>query len=170
MIDLLHHIRCTDNIYDLLLNEFYRVSSSESLDELSAVNPVFKVKLRTSEVKHLYKEYSDINLEKQQFTFILYCKKGDASLNIAFRASFPTKFSSNLKILSFLTVTEFEACPEIKQSSTRVVSSPKALNTIFNKSNFLNFFKDGNKCEIDIKVYLRVNIKTCCKSFAHRQD
>lgn len=154
VIGLLFHIRGTQNIYELIINEFYRINSTETVDELTAVRPTFKVKLNSSEIIHLYKEYHDIILEKQRFIFIIYHKKGDDSLNIAYKVQFPTKSNSNLKILTVLAVTDFKQCQNIKHSSTRIISSHKALNLVFSKSNFLNYFKD--KLEIGIKVYLRV--------------
>jgi hypothetical protein len=154
VIDLLFHIRGTQNIYELIINEFYRVNSTDTIEELSAIRPSLKVKLNASEITHLYKEYNDINLEKQSFTFIIYHKKVDNSLNLAYKIHFPTKSNSNLKILTILAITDFKQCKILKQTSTRIVSSHKNLNSIFNKSNFLNYFIDS--LEISIKVYLRV--------------
>ena len=157
VISLVFYIRGSDNVYELLINELYRINSSECIEELSGIKPSFKVSL-TNDIKHLYKEYPYINIEKQQFTFILYYKKSDNSLNISYKLSFPTKFSSNLKILTVLAMTKFKQFPSIDQITTKAISSQKALNNIYSKSDFSSRVSNLNimNNEIKIRIYLKI--------------
>ena len=67
----MHKIRGTQNIHDLIVNEYSRISSQETTDEFLSLKPTFKIKFQ-KKIKHFYKEFDEIKIQNQEITFISY--------------------------------------------------------------------------------------------------
>ncbi len=96
LIDFLHNLRNTQNIFDLLINEYLRISSDESVSELTNLpNPTLSVDIPV-DINNFYKEYTlDLNIYDRILVFIVYYKKSDDSLNVSFKINNNNSSNSN---------------------------------------------------------------------------
>lgn len=131
------------NVYDLLLSEYLRISSEESVKEIDSLGkPTFSVNLN-KEMKHYYEEFNISFNELLSITIVVYYKKSDDSLNVSFKINPSNKrFLNSLPVFTFLSITQFREEPEKKQIAVKSVGSAKSLLSIFKinqfRQNFLN--------------------------------
>jgi hypothetical protein len=85
LIKFLMQTRKVDNIYDLLINEYLRISSAEYTNELANIpHPTFQIEIPV-DINNYYYEYSvDLGLNKQ-IVFAIYYKKSDDSFTVNFK-------------------------------------------------------------------------------------
>jgi len=80
----------------LLINEYLRISSDESVSELTNLpNPTLSVDIPV-DINNFYKEYTlDLNIYDRILVFIVYYKKSDDSLNVSFKINNNNSSNSN---------------------------------------------------------------------------
>jgi hypothetical protein len=76
LVDFLHNLRNTHNIFDLLMNEYLRISSDESVSEVTNLpNPTLSVNIPV-EANIFYEEFTiDLSIYNRMVVFIVYYKK-----------------------------------------------------------------------------------------------
>ena len=154
----MHKIRGTQNIHDLIVNEYSRISSQETTDEFLSLKPTFKIKFQ-KKIKHFYKEFDEIKIQNQEITFISYHKKKEDMLNISFKMLFPQINEFNLKILTMLSVVYIKNDIDNMQVNVKSISLYKQFNNIFSSSKLSNYeenMKKKNNTNINIHIYIKV--------------
>ncbi len=98
LIEFLHNLRNTENIFDLLINEYLRISSDENVHEVNNLpNPTLSIDIPV-EINNYYKEFAiDLNIYNRNIVFIVYYKKSDDSLNVYFKLNYLDNENSNSK-------------------------------------------------------------------------
>ncbi len=158
IIIILHKIRGTTNIYDLIVNEYSRLSSEETIEEFLNLKPTFKIKFK-NKINHFYKEFNDIVTDNQFLTFIAYYKNKEDLLNLSFKMMFPQNKENNLKILTVLSVVNVKNDTEKKQVNVRSVSFHKHSNNIFSLPKLSNYMEDRKKLLKKEKFSIQLRIK-----------
>lgn len=158
IIIILHKIRGTTNIYDLIVNEYSRLSSEETIEEFLNYKPTFKIKFR-SKVNYFYKEFDEIITDNQFLTFIAYYKNKEDLLNLSFKMMFPQNSQNNLKILTVLTVVNVKNELDRKQVNVRSVSFHKHLNNIFSIPKLSLYMEERKKILKNEKFSIHIRIK-----------
>jgi hypothetical protein len=86
LIYFLHYLRNTNNIFDLLMNEYLRISCEENLKEINSIpNPTLEFDIPI-DLNNYYKEFTiDMNICNKICLFIINYKESDDSLNVSFK-------------------------------------------------------------------------------------
>jgi len=129
LIDFLHKLRNTNNIFDLLMNEYLRISSNEVINEINNLpNATLNLEIPV-DINNYYKEFLiDLNIYNKMVVFIVYYKKSDDSLNVSFK----------LKNNDY----ENESPPNLLNNKEKIKGEKKKnsqWNIFGSLSNFINF-------------------------------
>ena len=121
MIEYLINRRAQNSFFNLLSNEFMKISSEESLSEINNLpNPTFLLKLDINDIDNYYEEFeieNQVNNEEQKVILIINYKKIEDSFNISLKLTNVDKLSSKINqvntlkkfdILTFLTASTIE--------------------------------------------------------------
>ena len=89
MIEYLMNRRAQNSFFNLLSNEFMKISSEESLSEINNLpNPTFLLKLDINDIDNYYEEFeieNQVNNEEQKVILIINYKKIEDSFNISLK-------------------------------------------------------------------------------------
>ena len=89
MIEYLMNRRTQNSFFNLLSNEFMKISSEESLSEINNLpNPTFLLKLDINDIDNYYEEFeieNQINNEEQKIILIINYRKIEDSFNISLK-------------------------------------------------------------------------------------
>ena len=167
MIEYLMNRRTQNSFFNLLSNEFMKISSEESLSEINNLpNPTFLLKLDINDIDNYYEEFeieNQINNEEQKIILIINYRKIEDSFNISLKLTNVDKQSSkinktnNLKkfdILTFLTASSIEEL-DIRQNNIKSVSNNKSKQEIFKINNFGKSLSFVNNKYLTLKIYLK---------------
>jgi len=167
MIEYLMNRRTQNSFFNLLSNEFMKISSEESLSEINNLpNPTFLLKLDINDIDNYYEEFeieNQINNEEQKIVLIINYRKIEDSFNISLKLTNVDKQSSkinktnNLKkfdILTFLTASSIEEL-DIRQNNIKSVSNNKSKQEIFKINNFGKSLSFVNNKYLTLKIYLK---------------
>ena len=167
MIEFLMNRRTQNSFFNLLSNEFMKISSEESLSEINNLpNPTFLLKLDINDIDNYYEEFeieNQINNEEQKIVLIINYRKIEDSFNISLKLTNVDKQSSkinktnNLKkfdILTFLTASSIEEL-DIRQNNIKSVSNNKSKQEIFKINNFGKSLSFVNNKYLTLKIYLK---------------
>ena len=101
MIEYLMNRRTQNSFFNLLSNEFMKISSEESLSEINNLpNPTFLLKLDINDIDNYYEEFeieNQINNEEQKIVLIINYRKIEDSFNISLKLTNVDKQSSKIK-------------------------------------------------------------------------
>ena len=110
--------RAQNSFFNLLSNEFMKISSEESLSEINNLpNPTFLLKLDINDIDNYYEEFeieNQINSKEQKIVLIINYKKIEDSFNISLKLTNTDKINSKINqanslkkfdILTFLTAS-----------------------------------------------------------------
>ena len=167
LIEYLMNRRTQNSFFNLLSNEFMKISSEESLSEINNLpNPTFLLKLDINDIDNYYEEFeieNQINNEEQKLVLIINYRKIEDSFNISLKLTNIDKQSSkinktnNLKkfdILTFLTATSIEEL-DVRQNNIKSVSNNKSKQEIFKINNFGKSLSFVNNKYLTLKIYLK---------------
>ena len=167
MIEYLMNRRTQNSFFNLLSNEFMKISSEESLSEINNLpNPTFLLKLDINDIDNYYEEFeieNQINNEEHKIVLIINYRKIEDSFNISLKLTNVDKQSSkinktnNLKkfdILTFLTASSIEEL-DIRQNNIKSVSNNKSKQEIFKINNFGKSLSFVNNKYLTLKIYLK---------------
>ena len=167
MIEYLMNRRTQNSFFNILSNEFMKISSEESLSEINNLpNPTFLLKLDINDIDNYYEEFeieNQINNEEQKIVLIINYRKIEDSFNISLKLTNVDKQSSkinktnNLKkfdILTFLTASSIEEL-DIRQNNIKSVSNNKSKQEIFKINNFGKSLSFVNNKYLTLKIYLK---------------
>ena len=167
MIHYLMNRRAQNSFFNLLSNEFMKISSEESLSEINNLpNPTFLLKLDINDIDNYYEEFeieNQINNEEQKIVLIINYKKIEDSFNISLKLTNMDKPNSKINksntykkfdILTFLTATSIEEL-DIRQNNIKSVSNNKSKQEIFKINNFGKSLSFVNNKYLTLKIYLK---------------
>jgi hypothetical protein len=167
LIEYLMNRRTQNSFFNLLSNEFMKISSEESLSEINNLpNPTFLLKLDINDIDNYYEEFeieNQINNEEQKLVLIINYRKIEDSFNISLKLTNIDKQSSkinktnNLKkfdILTFLTATSIDEL-DVRQNNIKSVSNNKSKQEIFKINNFGKSLSFVNNKYLTLKIYLK---------------
>ena len=167
MIEYLMNRRTQNSFFNILSNEFMKISSEESLSEINNLpNPTFLLKLDINDIDNYYEEFeieNQINNEEHKIVLIINYRKIEDSFNISLKLTNVDKQSSkinktnNLKkfdILTFLTASSIEEL-DIRQNNIKSVSNNKSKQEIFKINNFGKSLSFVNNKYLTLKIYLK---------------
>ena len=139
LVDFLHNLRNTNNIFDLLMNEYLRISSEENVSEVNNIpNPTLSIDIPI-DINNYYKEFTlDMNIFNRIVVFIVYYKKSDDSLNVSFKLNNSDEKNINYNI-------EINSKANNKNNNNHNSYKNTPLNNQNNKEFNSNCFKDLNK-------------------------
>ena len=139
MIEYLMNRRAQNSFFNLLSNEFMKISSEESLSEINNLpNPTFLLKLDINDIDNYYEEFeieNQVNNEEQKVILIINYKKIEDSFNISLKLTNVDKLSSKINqvntlkkfdILTFLTASTIEEL-DIRQNNIKSISNNQFL-------------------------------------------
>jgi len=143
LMDFLHYLRNTENIFDLLMNEYLRISSDESVHEVNNLpNPTLSIDIPV-EVNNYYKEFTlDLNIYNRSVVFIVYYKKSDDSLNVFFKLNNLDSENNNINDDSH----NYNIKNDSNKNYWDILSS---INSVFGNNNSKN--KNNKKNQSTIK-------------------
>lgn len=161
LINFSSKIRNSDNIFDLLINEYMMVSSEESIHELENLpNPIFQLNIPMN-MNNYYNEFPlDLGMGKT-VTFIIYYRKSDDSLNVSFKlnnnmrnSQIPNGLRENIQninedcfnIFTFLSVVSIDDDRIKNQINVRsAIPNIKSSYPIFRVNNLKQILQNKNK-------------------------
>lgn len=151
LIDFLHKLRNTNNIFDLLMNEYLRISSDETINEISSLpNPTLSIDIPV-DVNNYYKEFTlDLNIHNRMVVFIVYYKQSDDSLNVSFKLT-------NIEENPAENPSSYPKKGENNNNNKNNFNKMKNPATGYNNSNSRN---TNNKNDTSTKITNNNNIKT----------
>ena len=167
MIEYLMNRRAQNSFFNLLSNEFMKISSEESLSEINNLpNPTFLLKLDINDIDTYYDEFeieNQVNNEEQKVILIINYKKIEDSFNISLKLTNVDKLSSKINqvntlkkfdILTFLTASTIEEL-DIRQNNIKSISNNKSKQEIFKINNFGKLLSFVNNKYLTLKIYLK---------------
>ena len=167
MIEYLMNRRAQNSFFNLLSNEFMKISSEESLSEINNLpNPTFLLKLDINDIDNYYEEFeieNQINSKEQKIVLIINYKKIEDSFNISLKLTNTDKINSKINqanslkkfdILTFLTASSIEEL-DIKQNNIKSISNNKSKQEIFKINNFGKLLSFVNHKYLTLKIYLK---------------
>ena len=167
MIEYLMNRRAQNSFFNLLSNEFMKISSEESLSEINNLpNPTFLLKLDINDIDNYYEEFeieNQVNNEEQKVILIINYKNIEDSFNISLKLTNVDKLSSKINqvntlkkfdILTFLTASTIEEL-DIRQNNIKSVSNNKSKQEIFKINNFGKSLSFMNNKYLTLKIYLK---------------
>ena len=167
MIVYLMNRRAQNSFFNLLSNEYMKISSEESLSEINNLpNPTFLLKLDINDIDNYYEEFeieNQINNEEQKIVLIINYKKIEDNFNISLKLTNVDKQKSKMNqsnlykkfdILTFLTSTSIEEL-DIRHNNIKSISNNKSKQEIFKINNFGKSLSFVNNKYLTLKIYLK---------------
>ena len=167
MIEYLMNRRAQNCFFNLLSNEYMKISSEESLSEINNLpNPTFLLKLDINDIDNYYEEFeidNQINNEEQKIVLILSYNKLEDSFNISLKLANVDKQNSKINkintlkkcdILTFLTSASIDEL-DIRQNNIKSISNNKSKQEIYKINNFTKSLSFVNNKYLTLKIYLK---------------
>ena len=167
MIEYLMNRRAQNCFFNLLSNEYMKISSEESLSEINNLpNPTFLLKLDINDIDNYYEEFeidNQINNEEQKLVLILSYNKLEDSFNISLKLANVDKQNSKINkintlkkcdILTFLTSASIDEL-DIRQNNIKSISNNKSKQEIYKINNFTKSLSFVNNKYLTLKIYLK---------------
>ena len=168
LIEYLMNRRAQNDFFNLLANEYMKISSEDSLSEINNLpNPTFLLKLDINDIDNYYEEFeieNQIRNEEQRIVLILNYKKLEDSFNVSLKLTNVDKQNNkinnvdnlkNFDILTFLTAASIEEL-DIRQNNIKSISNNKSKQEIFKINNFSKSLSFVNNKYLTLKIYLKL--------------
>jgi len=155
ILQLLCQIRGTDSIYDLIQLYEKKLLSNELLEEMTNLKPNLKIKIRKDDPQLTYKEFPDILIDKQVFTFGLFGNPHKQSLSINYKMKYPHSMENNLKIISVLTVVDVKMEKNKRSVKLKSFCCDKNQTNVFYLDEGSNFIREDYS-KLSLKMYIKV--------------
>ena len=151
-------MRNTQDIYELLLIESKKFLNVEK-QFFSKTEPTLLFSIST-EVKNLYKEYSNIRLDKYDLTVSSFYKAFEDCFCLSFKINFENNL--NIPILSLFSEVEMKDFQLKSQANSFYINRNKSYSTIFKLQNFSSILKSNlniGKTSINLQIHLKIDYK-----------
>ena len=163
LVNFLIQKRNQKDLFYLISNEYFQITSEENLNELNSLpNPTFVLKININDIDDYYEEYTLNNLfcinDNFKLILIVFYKKNEDSLNVSIKLSknYNTKWS--IDIMTFLSLATIEEINN-KQINVKSLSNNKSMYEIFKITNFKK--SRNNKSELNDYFTFKLFLKPC---------
>ena len=163
IVNFLIQKRNQKDLFYLLSNEYFQITSEENLNELNSLpNPTFILKININDIDNYYEEYTLNNLfcSNDQFKLILivFYKKNEDSFNVSIKLSKNNNLKWNIDIMTFLSLATIEEINN-KQINVKSLSNNKSMYEIFKLTSFKK--SRNNNSELNDYFTFKLFLKPC---------
>ena len=163
IVNFLIQKRNQKDLFYLISNEYFQITSEENLNELNSLpNPTFVLKININDIDNYYEEYTLNNLfcNNDNFKLILsvFYKKNEDSFNVSIKLSKNNNAKWNIDIMTFLSLATIEEINN-KQINVKSLSNNKSMYEIFKITNFKK--SRNNKSELNDYFTFKLFLKPC---------
>ena len=163
IVNFLIQKRNQKDLFYLISNEYFQITSEENLNELNSLpNPTFVLTININDIDNYYEEYTLNNLfcNNDNFKLILsvFYKKNEDSFNVSIKLSKNNNEKWNIDIMTFLSLATIEEINN-KQINVKSLSNNKSMYEIFKITNFKK--SRNNKSELNDYFTFKLFLKPC---------